>query len=240
MDSSKIVFDEGPHTYTNKETGEGYKSVSSIISKFKNPFPKAIISKAVAKKRGVTQREILDEWKGKADLSTNRGTYFHKRVEDYLNKVAFEDPIKGYDEEKKDWDISFFEDYLPGIKKWELFDQDFKTELLVYNDEYKMAGQIDLAVFKEGNKVSLTDWKTNKEINLISKYNKTMLGPLSHLEECEANIYTIQLSIYAFMLEEAGYEIDKLTVVHFRKDGGITQYQLPYRREEVKKILALL
>ena len=54
-----VVFNEEKHTYQNPETKEFYTSVSSLLSKYKEPFDKHFHASKKALKEGVTKEEML-------------------------------------------------------------------------------------------------------------------------------------------------------------------------------------
>lgn len=78
-----IVFEEIPHRYTID--GVEYTPVSTIISKYEQPFDEDRISKAYANKHGKTQEEVLTEWKWINRCSTVMGTRAHEFGESYTN-----------------------------------------------------------------------------------------------------------------------------------------------------------
>jgi ATP-dependent exoDNAse (exonuclease V) beta subunit len=109
----------------------------------------------------------------------------------------------------------------------------------------RLAGQIDLLV-KEGNDIIIMDWKTNKEIKTKSGFDtKTkstakMLYPLGNLDDCNYYHYTLQLSTYAWMIQQINpnFRIKDLIMVHFDHNNKQTVYHLDYLKEEVEKMLA--
>ena len=108
----------------------------------------------------------------------------------------------------------------------------------------RIAGQIDLLV-KQGNDITIIDYKTNKEIKqhsfFDSKSRKTirMKYPLGNLEDCNYYHYTLQLSTYAWMLQKfnPNFKIKDLIMVHFDHSGNQTVYHLDYLKDEVEKML---
>ena len=65
-----------------------------------------------------------------------------------------------------------------------------------------------------------------------------MLPPLEMLPSCEISIYTLQLSIYAYMTElNEKVSIDKLSIFHLLSDGNVQVYPIQYRKDLIEKIL---
>ena len=103
----------------------------------------------------------------------------------------------------------------------------------------------DLGFCGAGNKITIADWKTNKEIKTKSYYNnKTkssvkMKFPLNNLDDVNYWHYTLQLSTYAWMVQKLNpeFEIEDLVLVHFDHNDKMTVYHLPYLKDEVIKML---
>lgn len=94
------------------------------------------------------------------------------------------------------------------------------------------------------NKMIVTH-NTNKKIETKSFYNsKTkssvkMKFPLNNLDDVNYYHYALQLSTYAWMIQQMDpmYEIEDLVLVHFDHNDNMTVYHLPYLKDEVIKML---
>lgn len=94
------------------------------------------------------------------------------------------------------------------------------------------------------NKMIITH-NTNKKIETKSFYNsKTkssvkMKFPLNNLDDVNYYHYALQLSTYAWMIQQIDpmYEIEDLVLVHFDHSDNMTVYHLPYLKDEVIKML---
>lgn len=92
----------------------------------------------------------------------------------------------------------------------------------------------------------LVTHNTNKKIETKSFFdNKSkksvmMKFPLNTLQDCNYYHYALQLSTYAWMIQQLdpAYEIEDLVLVHFDHDDNMTVYHMPYLKEEVIKMLA--
>lgn len=113
------------------------------------------------------------------------------------------------------------------------------TEVRIYDSEYKVAGTID-ALFVKGKDVVVMDWKTNKEdikfvagsykkewnafrtkkirTDVFNKRSTKMKAPLNDLYSCKGNLYTMQLSTYAYILERWGFNVQGLILVHIKPE----------------------
>ena len=78
-----------------------------------------------------------------------------------------------------------------------------KMELVVGDNDYKIAGMVDCLFYnKKSEKLEIWDYKTNKEIKTSNAYGNKYLKPISHLDECEINTYSLQLGLYKHIIEK--------------------------------------
>lgn len=66
------------------------------------------------------------------------------------------------------------------------------------------------------------------------------LGPLSHLQDCKHNRYAVQLSMYAYILEKAGFEIQEIGYSFYKNydKNAVEHIETPFLREECENIFA--
>jgi len=117
------------------------------------------------------------------------------------------------------------------------------VEKRTYSHEHLVAGTIDCLLVK-GKQFIIVDWKTNKkELHFKSGYYKKVngiestqwvdkkeyfLAPLNHLEHCKGNVYTMQLSLYAYILELWGLQCIGLVLYHIREGLKPKAYNILY------------
>ena len=223
-----VIFNEDAHSYINEFTREQYISVTTLLNKYKEPFEKEKISKACANKEGITQAEMLDRWAKTAKEATDFGTKIHKIVENHIKQGS-----KFFDsatpEEKSV--IQAFTGIFEG-------NSDTLCEQLVYSHGHKIAGTADI-IQTNGPYFDVFDMKTNKKFNFESKYNKFLYAPVDHLMECEYNIYSLQLSIYAYLYSMlTGRKVRRLAVFYYDREQNIFQeYPVAYLKSDVINIL---
>ena len=197
-------FDE-PHKYFNTK-GEEYVSATTFIKKFKKEFQTQMMAEAYADRRNLKVEDVLADWDLKRDVSTVKGTLVHNMAENWWNNKAFPyDPsvaVKnfGHDIIKEKYDKCEFI-----FKKfWADASENLipvKMELVVGDDEYKIAGMVDCLFWnKKSQWLEIWDYKTNKEIKTSNSYGNKMLHPISHLDECEMNTYSLQLGLYKHII----------------------------------------
>ena len=242
------------HNYTkpfNKEFWSAYKALEKLIPKESWAIEKKSL---LATKRfnkeilnvydisenefNKTQQDILDKWQKENMEACDRGTKIHAQMENsmYSDNVSLEKfGIGGKFIGKKNYCTLDLENAV-------------YPEYLIYrvSDDgiLRIAGQIDLLI-KQGNEITLADWKTNKKIDLKGgfdvKTKKTdkMLYPLGKLDDCNFNHYTLQLSTYAWMLQKLNpdFIIKDLILYHFDHDGNETLYHCDYLKSDVENML---
>ena len=72
-----------------------------------------------------------------------------------------------------------------------------------FNDKIGIAGTSDIIENLPDGRFNVWDHKTNKKFDYESKYNQYMFFPIEHLPYCKYSVYTMQISIYAFMYSRA-------------------------------------
>lgn len=187
------------------------------------------------------QQAILDAWDEENRKSCERGTKIHAELENSFYKTGKNIDISKYQiggtfECRKDYNTLDIEN---GIYP------EYLISRVSPDGKLRIAGQIDLLV-KKGNKFIIGDWKTNKKIetksffNTKTKQSTKMKFPLNNLDDVNYYHYALQLSTYAWMIQQLDplYQIEDLVLVHFDHSDNMTVYHLPYLKDEVIKMLA--
>lgn len=186
------------------------------------------------------QQDILDSWEAKKQASCERGTKIHSMIENKFYEGGKNVSLKKFGIGGK---FECRKDYLELDLPYGVYPE----YLIYYENEDKtvrLAGQIDLLI-KNGNNIVLIDHKTNEKIdkksfyNNITKTSDKMLYPLNHLDECNFNHYTMQLSTYAYMLQKLNPEfvIEKLYINHYDHNNKNTIMECPYLKADVENML---
>lgn len=184
-----------------------------------------------------TQQDILDQWQAENEKSCERGTKIHAGFEhEFLDAGTCE--LKKYGLggkfNVKSGDVPLDEE--KGVY----------PEYLIHVDDgdLHLAGQIDLLI-KDGNNIYIRDYKTNKKIETKSFFNQKtkssekMKYPLGDFDECNFSHYTLQLSMYAWMLQHNNPDLNiiSLTLDHFDHNDNYTQYSVEYRKDAVERLI---
>ena len=245
----KYKFFENGHYYTYKDKQVGI-SVTKYISQFENEFDSDTLSQKVADKDGISQFEVLNEWKRKGEYSCLKGTAIHEWLQDnYANREYKFDlsQLEEYPEYYKIEDIEH-------LKQMAIdFINDYKNRYILIGDEilcgipdFDIASAIDLLFYDTvNNEVVLADIKTNTDLKgwkNTPSYVKKMLQPLEDIKDITFEHYKIQLSIYRYFLEEYAHIpiSDNMFIVYLsEKEKNYNIIQIPYLKNEVEKILKL-
>ena len=207
FEDPEFKFDPGLHRYTYH--GDVFQSVTQFIGQFHVPFDTEKWSKIKAEQAGVDQEEIKKEWKRLNDYANEIGTETHQWIEDYYNKIWREIPTN---QDLLHRITKFNKIYSKQLHKLE----PLAFEVRVFSKKWKKAGMIDSLFVKDG-KIFILDWTTNNDFTSDShpkgKYEK-LLSPFDEYWKNHLNEYSIQLSMYAAILEEWGFEIGGAYLVH--------------------------
>jgi hypothetical protein len=260
--TERYLFREVDHVYYHEKSVEGnltrekYTSVTTVLSGLKKKFDsegeaQKYIDKygdtfleVIAKKKKLDYAELVDiygdlpvsketvlkVWKDINETAKTRGTKYHAKKE----KQAYEEgsmPLIEDGEFKVAYDIKKLSTKDSGTTLY--------AEAILYHPFYKIIGTADEVIF-DGLSFKINDWKTNRDgITKPAFKGERLLTPVSHLEANKMNEYALQLSIYAFILEEYGYKCTELNL-GFVKDVEkdiVENYPVPYLKAEAKAIL---
>jgi ATP-dependent exoDNAse (exonuclease V) beta subunit len=257
--AGRILFRESDHVYyhetlTSKgKVREKYRSVTTLLGMLKKKIDSDKIAEAYAEKHGIrafddiakkqkmklqevldlwghleiNKENILKIWKEISEMACERGTKYHAKKEKESYELGAM-PIIEEGEFKVGYDLKFLKN---NVKY---------PELIIYHPFYKITGTADNIVFHDNKTFTILDFKTNRKgIDKPAFKGERLLTPVSHLEANKLNEYTLQLSIYAFVLEEWGYKCKDM-IIQFVEDVEkdiIKEYPVPYLRTEAKAIL---
>ena len=198
---------------------------------------------------GLTPNQIKAQWNSNKDAVSGAGTDLHYEIEcfqndkrfqfDYTNKELYEvymsDNKELHDFKAIEWQyfINFVRDF-PQLKP-------FRTEWLIYDDDVKISGSIDMVYENPDGTLSIYDWKRCKNITKINNFNKFGLPPeICHLPDSNFWHYALQLNTYKAILENKyGKIIKELFLVRLHPDAEEKTYELiklPDLSTEIKEL----
>jgi ATP-dependent exoDNAse (exonuclease V) beta subunit len=264
---SKVQFIQDSHRYVSDD-GSELISVSKFTERFKEKTDWKKVANKIAKKESAngnttTTDDILKKWENKRDISAKVGTMYHNiREQELLNLEG--SPVF-YEKECSVMNHEFEGENKYSIDISCLQNDTVYPELMIYDFDNMICGQSDKVIIVD-NKIHIWDYKTDAEIKFSSFSSKwvkpkKLLGPLSHLDECNGNIYSIKMSIYMYLLWKANkgrFKPGDIVIehIHLKRDPEndnipvliddkpfvekIETITIPYRRKEVIEMLKSL
>ena len=177
----------------------------------------------------------LKERKAEGDLACKLGTGHHNSLEQLFLSSQKIDIGKGQAADVSAEDLLSLQGLMDDDKP-QVF-----TEMLLWSEKYRLAGQADVGEKPGRRKIHIKDYKTYKSEEKIHDcfMNETFHEPLQELPNTNYSKATMQLSTYGYMMEMMGYEVVGCTMIHLNRITGehIRDYPLAYRRDLVIKML---
>ena len=186
--------------------------------------------------------EIIAQYSATRKEACEHGTAEHLRKElSFYGKHNFDFGRYGYKDLSGEYDCkkNYYElDLERGVYP------EFLIAVTSRDGILKVSGQIDCLI-KNGNEVTLLDWKTNAEIKKESYYNRStkqhqmMKFPLNNIQDSNYWHYALQLSLYAYLLQtlHPEFTIKGLKLIHIDREQKETEYEVPYLKDDVERML---
>lgn len=223
-----ITFYDEPHKYYlgDKEL----ISVTTIIHKYQKEFNEDYWSNYKGEQFSISQREILRAWEFINKKSTIKGSVIHDYVENIFQNKSYEypkqlilkefgfDPILVEYQKTKSHIDKFYKDSLGKLIP-------IRTEMVVYDRESLIAGMLDMLFYNiKAREFQIWDWKSNKDFTFEMK-SRHLLNELFMLEDCDLEIYSLQLELYKKIIEKnTGLKLGKSYIVWFSHNND--NYQI--------------
>jgi len=222
----QITFYDDKHSYKIKGQPSAKVSVTGLVNTVKEPFDEEKWAGIKAKELGFTPEQMKLLWKKNNQMATYQGSTLHNYIDNY-----YQNKVKPYNRDLAKAILGdVLHDKMYGnlkvlVKQFMNFYNDTKDTILPVKNEFvvgdledtRVCGMLDMLAYNtETEKYEILDFKTNKRFSLVSEYEKKLQPPVQHLDECELNIYSLQLSLYKIFIQKyARIVIDKLKVVWF-------------------------
>jgi hypothetical protein len=218
-----ISFEAGPHLYTIKGMeASAFISVTTWNhSHFSHFDADAIITKMMkgakwskSKYFGQTREEIKAGWEANRDEAATAGTGLHYQIECYYNKGHDDDDNNNKGDNNRDEisiEYGYFKNFIaacPDLKP-------YRTEWMIYHEELRLAGSIDMVYENDDGTLMIYDWKRAKEITKATAFMQYAITDcISHLPDTNFWHYALQLNTYKAILEQKyGKVVVKLALV---------------------------
>lgn len=185
---------------------------------------------------GLTSEQIKAMWASNASAVSGAGTDLHFEIEcfnneprlecDYTNKELYALYMSNHGETHEsrplEWQyfINFVKDF-PNLKP-------FRTEWVIYNEDVKISGSIDMIYENQDGTLSIYDWKRAKNITRVNNFNRFALPPqICHLPDSNFWHYALQLNTYKTIIEaKYGRTVRDLFLVRLHPDAEEQNYEL--------------
>jgi hypothetical protein len=248
----QIVFDDEPHKYYINGATD-YTSVTTVIHSMFGEFDsigtaKKMVAKptflngekqykqyrnllynnGVARTPGELVLALLERWDHVRDEAAMLGTKLHRDCELFYNDMSVDNDTREY---------KFFLQYVQDQEDKKF--QPHRTEIMVFGEEEKICGSVDMLYIDEDGNGRLRDWKRSKK---ISKYGfgKKGKGKLAHLSDCNFMHYSLQLNLYRYFLEKYyGFNIVDMAIVVFHpKNKAYQEIFIEKMDDEIADLIA--
>jgi len=184
---------------------------------------------------GLDAEQIKAQWKSNGDAVSGAGTKLHERIETFMNDERFQFNYSNED---------LYDDYKYGLTnsnqecaEWQYFLQfvrdhpklkPYRTEWMIYDEDVKIAGSIDMVYKNPDGSISIYDWKRSKDITKVNGWDKFAINPIiCHLPDANFWHYALQLNTYKTILEQKyGFVVSSLHLVRLHPDADNQSYEL--------------
>jgi hypothetical protein len=236
-----ITFEEGPHIYTVCGERGTYTSVTTWNHHHFSKFDAdAIIDKMFLNTKnvndpkwkyyGMTKEEIKKLWADNGANASGSGTKMHNDIELFYNRVYVENDSVEFQYFKR-----FVKDHPELVP--------YRTEWMVYYEELKISGSIDMVFENPDGTIQIYDWKRVKEIKHDPEFGKyAMTECISHLPDTNFWHYALQLNVYKTILEHKyGKKVTDLYLVAIHPENQYKTYErikVPFLDKEISDLIA--
>lgn len=235
-------YENRHHIYRIDGCGHDVLSVTTRIGKFWNKFDAEGMSLKIASGPrvldpndiyfGMTQQQIKNKWAN--NNAAELGTEMHKAIELFYNGQLTPETTPATKEFQQ------FLQYQNDFYQINPTYRPYRTEWTIYNDEYTIAGSMDMTYEAANGDIVIADWKRVDISKFYDSYRKKGLGPFKHLDDNKFNKYAIQLNTYRHILEKYyGKKVICMLLCLFHPDQ--TKYevvQVPRMEEEIRNFFA--
>ncbi len=237
-----ISFEEGPHIYTVCGDRGGYTSVTTWNHHHFSDFDAdGTITNIIRSRKWDTdpsykyykmsRDQIKTMWDNKRDAAACAGTKMHYDIECYYNKQDVSNDSIEY---------QYFKRFLSDFAHL----KPYRTEWMVYYEELKISGSIDMVFENPDGTLQIYDWKRCQEIQHETAFGKYAVTTcLSHLPDTNFWHYALQLNVYKMILEHKyGKTVTNLCLVCLHPDNSYKTYErieVPFLETEMQDLIQL-
>lgn len=239
-----IEFKEEGHKYKILIDDSDYTSVTTWNHSHFPKFDAELVVKNMMKGKnwkeghkywGLTAVEIIDLWTKNASSVSGAGTDMHFEIECFMNNTVLEKNYthKELYEEYMKTNVSIQDKSL----EWQYFIQfvkdtpylkPYRTEWIIYHEDIKLAGSIDMVYENRDGTLAIYDWKRSKEIKKVNQWNRyAITKSISQMPDTNFWHYSLQLNTYKKILEEKyDKKVTDLVLVRLHPEAEENTYEL--------------
>ena len=203
---NNLTYYDEPHKYY--VNGKDLMSVTTLIHQYQEEFDEKYWGEYKANEFYMDYNDVITAWKFLNLKGTTKGSLIHDYAENKLWNKVFKYPQKeviqkfGFDPIKEEYNITKkYVDNFINDSKGKLIP--IRTEMVMYDEESLIAGMADIVFYNiRAKEYQIWDWKTNKELTLVSEKGRKLKGSLYFLDDCDLEVYSLQLELYKYILEK--------------------------------------
>ena len=226
MSNSNITLIEETHKYILASNPDmQFTSATTFIKYFFEPFDSIGIANSLTRSHikyiNMTPQELVKVW----DKKAAEGTIVHSEIEQFIKEKAT--PTRAKSKLAIEWMEQNISDRY-----------DVLSEVIVYSEELEIAGTIDILLHdKEQDTYQILDWKTSERINTSSfKSKKGTHHTTSKLMDCNFIHYSLQLSLYQYILEKYyNLKVTGREIIHIA-DAEVIIHKSKYLKNEIENM----
>ena len=233
---SYISFEEGPHIYTINGDSN-YMSVTTWNHSHFEHFDADLIIHRMMKSKnwpknkyfGQTAEGIKAGWETNRDEAATAGTAMHLDIERYYNNYFVDNYSKEY---------QYFKNFVkafPNLKP-------YRTEWMIWDEELRFAGSIDMVYENKDGTLLIYDWKRSKGIEKSSKWMKfSTTSCIEHIPDTNFWHYSLQLNTYKAIVEKNyGKKVSGMALICLHPNNNNYQFiTVPDLQTEIKDLFEL-
>jgi ATP-dependent exoDNAse (exonuclease V) beta subunit len=238
-----ISFEEGPHIYTVHGERGKYTSVTTWNhSHFAHFDADKVIQNMKKSKKwddpnankyyGMTDEQIKQAWDENRDQAANAGTKMHADIEHYYNQMPVTNTSIEY---------QFFQKFLKDFPEL----KPYRTEWMIYCEEIKLSGSVDMVYENPDGTLLIYDWKRCKEIRYEDEFGNTTATTecIQHVPDTNFWHYALQLNTYRMILEKKyDKKVVGLFLICLHPDNPYKTYdriEIPFMDKEMEDLYNL-
>lgn len=176
---------------------------------------------------GMTDQEIKDQWKTKRDQAADLGTRLHIAISDFIDYEIHSDDLDIGTE------FEYFKNYLSDLLTVELSFNRYRVDWEIYSEEHKIIGKPNLILSNSRNDIKIIHFTRSKTISKSNPFSSAF-EPISHMDDCNFNIFSLKLNLYRKILESCyNKHVVSINLVVCHPDNSKYDiYDIPFLEKE--------